>query len=592
MTKTFAAEATTMCAAFQATIARRRPDAVAIRTVGGATTLTFREWGERVRELAGALSALGVGHGDRVALMMANRPEFYPIDVAVQHLGGTPFSIYNTSAVEQINYLLSDSGARVVLCESQFADRLLAAIPGTAVEHVVCIDAELAGTISLDAAIAMTDPAFDFTAAWQAVRPDDVLTLIYTSGTTGNPKGVQLTHANVLALIDAFDELLRIDHNGRIVSYLPSAHIADRWTALYTIEVYGNQITTVADRKDFAAALADTHPTVFGGVPQVWQKLKAAVEAKLGEATGIKAAPAKWAVEVGRETSDARLDGKSTGLALRLQHQLADRLVLAKLRSALGLDGLTLAVSAAAPISPDVLRYFNGLGIPVGDTWGMSELSGVVTLNTPDNLRPGTVGRPVRGCELRIAEDGEILARGPFVMKGYLNQPEKTAETIDADGWVATGDVGAIDADGYLTIVDRKKELIINAAGKNMSPGNIESWIKAFSPLIGQAIAIGDNRKYNVALIALDPDAAAIYAEKTGVAADPATLAKDPGIRAAVEAAVELANAKLSRVEQIKKFAIVPDFWEPGSDVLTPTMKLRRKPINANYAEMIEHLYA
>ncbi|MEV6560603.1 long-chain fatty acid--CoA ligase [Nocardia sp. NPDC051756] len=588
---TFASAAPTLCAAFQATVARN-PDKVAVRTLGNRITLTYREWDEQVRSLAAGFAALGVGHGDRVALLMTNRPEFYPIDVALQHLGATPFSVYNTSSPEQLNYLLTDSAATVVVCEKQYAATVFASQDGARAEHVVCIDGAPEGTITLDAVKARGLDGFDFDSAWRAVQPDDALTLIYTSGTTGSPKGVQLTHANMMAMVDGTERLAGATPDERMVSFLPSAHVADRWSGLYILEVLGNQLTTVADRAEFAATLADARPTVFGAVPQVWQKLKGGIEAKVAEATGVKAALAKWALNVGRTASDARLDGRPVPAILALQERLADALVLSKLRAAVGLADVRLALSGAAPIASDVLRFFNGVGIAASDAWGMSELSGMATMSPPGQVRLGTVGKIVPGNEIRIAEDGEVLVRGPIVMKGYLNKPEQTAEAIDADGWVHSGDIGALDADGFLKIVDRKKELIINAGGKNMSPSNIENWIKAFAPMIGQAVAIGDNRKYNVALIALDPDAAAAYADKAGVALDAAVLAKDPGIQQIVADAVAQANSKLSRVEQIKKFTIVPDFWQPGSEVLTPTMKLRRKPINARYAADIDDLYS
>ncbi|MFE6926117.1 AMP-dependent synthetase/ligase [Nocardia sp. NPDC057663] len=577
-----------MCAAFQSTV-RRDPDKIAVRTLGDGPSLTFRQWDERVRALAAGFAGLDVIRGDTVALMMTNRPEFYPIDVALQHLGAIAFSVYNTSSPEQIQYLLNDSGARVVVCESQFAPMLVASKPDTVT--VVCIDDVSPGTVSIDSVAAQGDPGFDFESTWRAVQPGDVLTLIYTSGTTGDPKGVQLTHANMLAMVDATEQLMRITPADRLLSFLPSAHAADRWTGLYTLQVVGDQVTTVADRTALLPALVDVRPTVFGAVPQVWQKLKAGIESKLAEATGAKGALAQWALKVGREASDARLDGRSPSLSTSLQERAADTLVLSKLRAAIGLNDLSLAISGAAPIAPEVLRFFNGLGIPVSDAWGMSEVSGMGTISPPGTVRVGTVGKVLPGNTIKIADDGEVLVRGPIVMKGYLNKPDKTAEAIDTDSWLHTGDIGRLDADGFLEIVDRKKELIINAGGKNMSPANIENWIKAFSPLIGQAVAIGDNRKYNVALISLDPDSAAAYAAKTGLIAEPAVLAKDPAVHVLIEQAVSQANAKLSRVEQIKKFTIVEEFWEPGSDMLTPTMKLRRKPINDRYSTTIEQMY-
>ncbi|MGW2664072.1 AMP-dependent synthetase/ligase [Nocardia tengchongensis] len=591
MASTFAAGSTTTCQAFQATVARN-PHAVAVRAVGGGPALTFAQWDEQARVLAAGLAALGVRRGDRVALMMANRPEFYPIDVAVQHLGATPFSIYNTAAPDQINYVLTDSAARIVVCERQFLNNIVKARAGTAVEYVICLDDEADADLTVAELGAAGLPDFDFETAWRAVESDDVLTLIYTSGTTGAPKGVQITHANMLAVLDGSEQLWNSSPDSRLLSFLPSAHIADRWSALYHLMVVGNQVTTVADRHQLMQALTETRPTVFGAVPQVWQKLSAGIDAELAKATGVKAALAGWAVGIGRRVSDARLDGKGVSPILLAQHLLADRLVLSALRAAVGLDATELALSGAAPVAAETLRYFNALGIPVSDAWGMSETSAMITMSPRGKVRPGTVGAPLPGVRLRIADDGEVLVHGPSVMKGYLNRPEQTSEAIDPEGWLHTGDIGEIDDEGYLTIVDRKKELIINAGGKNMSPSNIENWIKAFSPLIGQAVAIGDNRNYNVALIVLDPDAVAPFAARIGLPCDAAILAESEALRAEIDRAVREANTKLARVEQIKKYAIVPDFWEPGTDVLTPTLKLRRRPINERYAALIEDLYA
>ncbi|SHT67842.1 AMP-dependent synthetase/ligase [Mycolicibacterium phocaicum] len=582
--------ARTMCDVFQQTIARN-PQATAIRTVGDGCTLSFAEWGAQAADIAAGLAGIGVRRGDSVALLMTNRPEFYPIDVAVQHLGAVPFSIYNTSSPEQMAYLLGDSGARVVVCEEQYVPSLMAARLDKTVP-LVCIDGKPDGTLTLDEVIGLGDPNFDFEKTWRAVQPDDVMTLIYTSGTTGDPKGVQVTHANMVAMVAGAVQLWQSTAEDRIVSFLPSAHIADRLSGLYHLMAVGNQLTTVADRKELAAALLDVRPTIFGAVPQVWQKLKAAIEARLDENDGAKKVLASWALDIGRQVSDRELEGRSVPLLLGIQHRAADALVLSKLRSAIGLNVPKLAISAAAPLSGEVLRFFNGIGIPLSDAWGMSELSGVVTMSAKGQVRPGTVGKPLDSVQIRIADDGEILVRGPMVMKGYLNKPDQTAETIGTDGWVHTGDIGEIDGDGYLSIVDRKKDLIINASGKNMSPSNIENWIKAYSPLIGQAVAIGNDRKYNVALISLDSDAVVAVSHRYALPIDPTELASHPAVYQSISDAVSQANTKLSRVEQIKKFRIVPDFWEPGSEVLTPTLKVRRKAVDLRYAELINELYA
>jgi long-chain acyl-CoA synthetase len=586
----------TLCEAFQRAAAIN-PDGVALRTPGGAVEITWREYAERVRSIAAGLAGLGVARGHTVALMMTNRPEFNLCDTAAMHLGATPFSVYNTLAPDQIAHLFGNAENRVVICEAAFAEQVAAA--GGKVEHIVCVDGQPAGTITLADLEARGEPGFDFDAAWQAVQPDDVLTLIYTSGTTGPPKGVELTHASMLAEIAATSSVLPITSTDRIASYLPSAHVADRWSSHYQQMVAGLQITCVADIKTIAAALADIRPTLWGGVPRIWEKFKAALEARIDtEADPERKQALQWAVATGIKkvrAEQAAITGEGPGPdeALLAEYAKADELVLSKIRAQIGLDNVAWSVSGAAPTSIDVLEFFGAIGLPICELWGMSELSCCATINPPGRIKIGTVGPALPGVELSIADDGELLCRGPLVMKGYRNEPQKTADTIDADGWLHTGDVATIDDEGYIRIVDRKKELIINAAGKNMSPANIESQLKSASMLIGQAITIGDRRPYNVALIVLDPDACAAYAVKTGLAdASPAALCRHDGVVAAVTAAVEQANAHLSRVEQIKTFKILPVDWLPGGDELTPTMKLKRKPISEKYSAEIEALYA
>ena len=586
-------EPRTMCEAFQSTAAAH-PDHVAVRASDGSLSFTWREYADRVRALAAGLAGLGVGRGDTVALMLTNRPEFHVVDSAALHLGATPFSVYNTLAPEQIAYLFSNAGNRVVVCERQFLDRVQLAAKDSTVEHIVCVDSGEPGTLALEEVVAAPDPAFDFEASWRAVEPEDVLTIIYTSGTTGPPKGVELTHANMLAELRATTAIMPSGPDDVVISYLPDAHVANRWGAHYSNLVTGMQVVTVADLKQLIAVLPQVRPTLFGAVPQVWYKLKAGLEAALAaEPSAAKKRLAGWAIGVGRDVVRRQSEGTPVPGMLRVKHRIADRLVLSKIRARLGLDRVRMAVSGASAIAPEVLEFVLGIGIPCCELWGMSELSCAATINPPDAIRIGTVGTAVQGLELSLAEDGELLVRGPLVMKGYRNDPEKTAEAIDPDGWLRTGDIATIDTEGYVRIVDRKKELIINAAGKNMSPTNIEGTVKAACPLAGSIVAIGDDRPYVVALLTLDPDVSAAFAKANGLsAATPAELAADATIRAAIDAGVKAANEKLSRVEQIKKFTILPTIWEPGGEEVTPTMKLKRRPISAKYAAEIEALYA
>jgi long-subunit acyl-CoA synthetase (AMP-forming) len=585
-------DVSSMCEAFQRTAAAD-PDAVALRTPGGAEEITWREYAARVQRIAGGLAALGVGRGDTVALMMVNRPEFHLCDTAALHLGATPFSVYNTLAPDQIAYLFSNAENRVVICEEQFADRV------AGVEHVVCVDGKPGGAITLTQLEDMGQPGFDFEAAWRAVGPDDVLTLIYTSGTTGPPKGVETTHGNMLAQLRATNAMLPVLPGDRIPSYLPSAHVADRWLSHYQGMALGLQVTCVPDPRAVAAALPDVRPTVWGAVPRVWEKIMAALESRFDqEPDPQRKQGIQWAIDVGRRkvrAEQAAIAGEGPGPDEELlgEYAKADAAVLSKIRQQLGLDQVRWSVAGAAPTPVEVLEFFGAIGLPISEVWGMSELSCLGTVNPPERTKIGTVGVAVPGLELRVADDGELLCRGPLVMRGYRKEPEKTAEAIDADGWLHTGDVVQIDDEGYVRIVDRKKELIINAAGKNMSPANIEARLKSSSPLIGQAVAIGDRRPYNVALIVLDPDACAAYAAQQGLGdSSAATLAKEEGVQASVEEGVRRANEQLARVEQIKSFTILPVDWEPGGEELTPTMKLKRKPIAEKYAAEIEGLYS
>ncbi|TCN52171.1 long-subunit acyl-CoA synthetase (AMP-forming) [Rhodococcus sp. SMB37] len=581
----------TLCDAFQTTAAAY-PDSVALRTPDDSVRYTWRRYADRVERLAAGLAGLGVRHGDTVGLMLTNRPEFHLVDTAAFHLGATPFSIYNSLTAEQISYVLGNAGNRVMICEEQFVPVLQKAIGTTKVEHLVCIDAKPEGTLSLDDLEAAADAEFDFEAAWKAVQPSDLLTLIYTSGTTGPPKGVELTHANLLAELKATTTFLPTGPDDRIVSYLPDAHIANRWGSHYSSIYGGMQITTLDDLKQAIAVLPSVRPTLFGAVPQVWYKLKAAIDKTLAEESSpVKKKLAMWAIDVGRTRARLQSDGKPVPRTLELQHGLADKLVLSKIRQKLGLDQVRAAVTGAAAISPEVLEFVLALGIPCSEVWGMSETSCVVTMNRPGAIRIGTVGQAVPGVEITTADDGELLVKGPLIMKGYRNDPEKTADAIDTDGWLHTGDIAEIDSDGYVRLIDRKKELIVNAAGKNMSPANIEGVLRAACPMLGGAVVIGNDRPFNVALLALDPDALTTFAQEHGLPGPHEELAEHPVVLEAIEKAVQVANSKLSRVEQIKKYTVLPTIWEPSGDELTPTMKLKRKPIDAKYAEQIAMLY-
>ncbi|CDO11064.1 long-chain fatty acid--CoA ligase [Mycolicibacterium cosmeticum] len=582
-----------LCELFQTRVAELG-DAVAIRRADGSAALTWAQYGARVREVAGGLNALGVGRGDVVALMLTNRPEFHVIDSAAMHLGAVSFSVYNTSAVPQIEYLFGNAAPSVVVTEAKFLDKVRAAAATAGVSTVVCIDAAEEGVVSLGDVVdaGSRDADFEFDAAWRAVGRDDVLTLIYTSGTTGDPKGVELTHANVLYQLEIISGVVGDLTGGRVLSYLPDAHLINRWIGQYAPMYFGITVTDVDDPKALIDVLGRVHPTFFVAVPMLWYKIAARVEALIAEQRGIRGALARWAIAAGRKKAAATVSGASIGLFDNLAATLANRIVFAKLRARLGLDVLTAAVSGAAPIDVSVLEFLLAIGIPVLEAWGMSETSAVTTVNPRSRPRYGSVGVPIPGTELALADDGEILVRGPGVMRGYRNDPVRTMDVLDADGWIRTGDIGALDDRGYLTIVDRKKELIINSGGKNMSPSNIEGALKAASPLIGAVAAIGDNRPHIAALITLDPDAVATLAQRVGIG-DPSieAVADHPVVQAEIADAVAVANTRLSRVEHVRSWKVLPEYWIPGGEELTPTMKLRRVPIAKKYATHIDALY-
>jgi long-chain acyl-CoA synthetase len=556
----------TLCAAFQRTAAER-PDELALRTAGDPAGITWGEYAGRVRGLAEGLASLGLRRGDTLALLLTNRAEFHLLDAAAIHLGAVPFSIYTTSPPEQIEFLLRDSGARIAVTEEALRDRLDQALGGaSALEHLLMVE-------ELRELERRAAPGFDFEASWRGVGGDDLLTLIYTSGTTGPPKGVELTHRNLLTAWRGLYASWELPSpGGSTISYLPSAHVADRFAAHYAGMLFGPAVTSCPDPRQVGRLLPEVRPTVFASVPRIWQKLKAAVEPAVPD----------WAIDAGLRAVGLEQDGAPVPEELGAERERAERQVFAGVRERIGLDRCEVAVCAAAPVPAEVLEFFHAIGLPILEVYGLSETSAVATANPPARPRIGTVGPPVPGVELRLAEDGEVLLRGETVMRGYRNRPDNTVEAIDAEGWLHTGDVGVVDADGYLRVVDRKKELIINAAGKNMSPANIETTLKAASPLIGQACVIGDARPYNVALLTLDPEAAGAHSGTHG----------EHAVRAEVDAAVGRANARLARVEQIKRYRLLEGDWMPGGVELTPTMKLKRRAIAERYACEIEELYS
>jgi long-subunit acyl-CoA synthetase (AMP-forming) len=578
--------------AFVATV-DRIPDDTAIVDDSLDVTLTWSELGDRVRATAGGYRSLGLGPSKTIAFLMRNRADFIPSDLAAVSIGALPFSIYSTSSDEQIEYLLSDSKASVAVVESEHAPRFMELRDSLAdLEHVVTLDGE-GGTMTIEDLLAV-DPDFDPAPFAAEVDLESPLTLIYTSGTTGPPKGVTLTHGNLLRMLTGVtDQIIRMpDRGAKVISWLPAAHIAERGANYYTPVMQGLEVHICPDPKRVVEYLAKVKPTWFFAVPRIWEKLKAGLEANLAGLPEEQRVPAQAGLEAGLQKIRLEQAGEPVPAEIEEAVARADEALFSKLRAALGLDEFVAVSVSAAPIPVEVLEFFHAIGIPIGELWGMSETCGVITINPPDRIKIGTVGPPAPGVEVKVAEDGELLCRSPYVMTEYRNMPDKTSEAI-IDGWLHTGDIGSIDEEGYVTILDRKKELIINAAGKNMSPANIEAHVKAASPLVNQCVAIGNGRPYNSALIVLDPDFAPVWASQNGLEGMTLEdLATQEAVIDALGASISVANEKLSRVEQIKRFLVIPGEWAPGGDELTPTMKLKRKPIDSKYEDRIEALYS
>ena len=586
-------EAETIAEAFRKTAAAHA-DRVAVRTKGDDVSITWGELAERVDALAGGLAELGLERGQTMAIMLSNRPEFHIVDLAAVTLGATPFSIYQTYTPDQIRFLLEDAESRVVVTEPDYLDVVLAAREGVdTVEHVVVVDGDgRDGTKTLEE-VEGSGGDFDAEAAVAQIDPDDILTLIYTSGTTGNPKGVQLTHRNLITLVSSIEDIIPFPEESHVISWLPAAHIAERGAHHYLPIAYAFTVTCCPDGRKIMEYLPEVRPNWFFAVPRIWEKLKAGLETMIASQPDEQREKAEKAIAAAIEKVRLEQRGEPVPDELAQAVARADEEMFSHLRAHLGLDRVEVVNVGAAPTPLDVLEFFHAIGIELAELWGLSETSGVATSNRPGQVKLGTVGQAVPGVEVKLAEDGEVLVRGPSVMKGYRNAPEKTREALDDEGWLHTGDIGEMDDEGFLKIVDRKKELIINAAGKNMSPANIEGALKGASPLIGQAAAIGDRRPYNTALIVLDAEYAPQWASKQGIEdTSLEALAGNDKVREAVQQGVDAANEKLARVEQIKKFTIVPGDWQPGGDELTPTMKLKRKPIAEKYADEIEAMYA
>lgn len=567
----------------------------------GWRTLTWAELREQALDLAAALVDLGVQPGDRVAFMASNRIEHVLADIAAMHAGAIGMSVYNTLSPSQVAYVADHARPALVVVETadhlaRWADALAAGSVG----NLVTIDAPASGGALTWAELvdrgrrtrAQHQDELDRRVA--ALDPDDPCTILYTSGTTGNPKGVVISHHSVLFEAESTMRTAGLIGEENIgVSYLPYAHIAERVLGIYLPQVQGASMHLIGDPAQLVGALGEVRPTRFFGVPRVWEKIQTGISGLLAAETDEdKKKAVADAMAVGLEYVESKQVGHTTSTELQQRFDAVDQAVLTPMKAMLGLDRVTWAGSASAPMPVETLRFFAGLGFCIYDIYGMTETTGSVTACGPNDFRMGTVGRAQPGIEIAIAEDGEILTRGPVNTRGYYRNDGATAALIDADGWVHTGDIGTLDDDGFLTVVDRKKEMIITSSGKNIAPSNIENLLKE-SPLVGHALAYGEGRPYVVALLTLDPEVAPVIAGKLGLEATGVdALAKEPAILGMVEQAVEKANERLSRPEQVKRWMLLPQEWTAESAELTPTLKLKRRVVHDNYADQIEQLYA
>jgi long-chain acyl-CoA synthetase len=567
--------------------AAARPDAVALRRHDGDAwqPISWREYDQAVAETAVGLRSWGLAAGDRVGILSGNRPEWHIADMAILGAGLVSTPVYATSSSGQVAHILSNAGARACVVEDghQLAKILLKRDEMPLLEWVVVINGldgvddpfvRAFGDLRHDGAEQLAEDPDRFAAVADAIEPEALATLVYTSGTTGPPKGAMITHANVMATLRSLTSIIHLTSDDRFLSFLPLSHITERCVSHFGQIVSGGETWFARSLTTLPDDLRDCRPTLFFAVPRVWEKFKESILAAVEEAP----APLDAVLHRYLELAATRGDGTTWAPDWRERavYEALDESIGRFLRHKLGLDRARVLSSGAAPIHPDLLRWFHGIGLPVGEGYGQTEVTLCTTMNPVDDIRIGTVGTPIPGVEIRIADDKEILVRAPNVCAGYWKNPKATHELIDPDGWLHTGDLGSVDADGYLRISGRKKDLIITAYGKNISPSEIETALRA-EPIISQAVVVGDDRKFLTALLTLDPDVA--------TADDPAT----PGL---LEEAVARVNARHSHAEGIRRWRILPHDLSVAGGELTPTLKVKREVVTSRYADLIEQMYA
>ena len=568
-------------------------EAVRFREGDSWVSRSFAEVGETVRALSLGLIDLGVAKGDKVSILANTRPEWTYADFAALSAGATVVPIYQTNSPEECQYVLENSDAKIVVVEDDEQLEKIRKVRDSLplLEHVIRMTGTSDDAISfadLEARGAGRD-ASEWEARWQSVTPEDICTFIYTSGTTGPPKGCVISHGNYRAMLDMVNETSVIEEGDLTYLYLPLAHSFALLIQFGSFDLG----TTIAywerDPLKIMPNMAELKPTYFPSVPRIFEKIYTTATSAMEKEGGLKKAIFDWSIGVGKQMREVERSGRKPGFVLRRKYEFADKRVLSRIRGLFG-GRIRLAVSGAAPISPEILSFFDAAGVLVLEGWGMTETSTAATISSPEDFKVGTIGKPFPGCEVRIADDGEILVKGPNVFQGYYKNEEATRETI-VDGWLHTGDIGEIDEDGFIKITGRKKDIIITAGGKNITPANLENEIKQH-PLVSQCVVVGDRRPYLVALVTLDPEEAVGYAKEHGLSEDPEQLASNDEVRKAIEAHVEKINDKFARVEQVKKIAILPHDLSQESGELTPTLKVKRAVVTQRHEPAIEELYA
>jgi long-chain acyl-CoA synthetase len=554
---------------------------------------TFTEVGEIVRKLSLGLMDLGISNGDKVSILANTRPEWSYFDFAALTAGATVVPIYQTNSAEECQYVLENSDAKAVIVEDEEQLEKVRAVRDRCpkLEHVIRMTGQSEDAVSMEELAergAAADPAA-WEERWRSVAPEDICTFIYTSGTTGPPKGCVISHGNYRAMLDMVNEMNVIEDEEVTYLFLPLAHSFALLVQFGSFDLGATLAYWERDPLKIVPNLAEVKPTYFPSVPRIFEKIYTAATASVEKEGGLKKAVFDWAIGVGKKVRATERAGKKPNPLLALQHRIADKQVLSKIRGLFG-GNLRLAVTGAAPINPEILEFFDAAGVLVLEGWGMTETSTAATIATPEDFKWGTVGRPFPGCEVKIADDGEILAKGPNIFQGYYKNEEATRETL-VDGWLHTGDIGELDPDGFLKITGRKKDIIITAGGKNITPANLEAEIKQH-PLVSQCVVIGDRRPYLVALVTLDPEEAAKFAQENGLPEDPVAIAASDQVQATIDKHVEEINQKFARVEQVKKVKVLPrDLSQEGGE-LTPTLKVKRNVVADKYGDEIESLYA